>query len=400
MWKFLSVICLLLFLTGIGIAQDFELSYSLVRVRDGAILDSSQAEVPRTPASTLKVVTAVASKEVLGLEHRFFTEVRTDAKLRRGRLYGDLILSGSADPELNTDVWEQMATALLETGVRSVRGDLIVDPGPYAEPLYGSGWAWDDTGSWYSPEITGLSVNSGLMELDPGELPTWVNHSSPDSKSSSASMTPGYPGVNVVGKIPGKVAAVRAPLRAGELFRRALASRGIRIRGAIIVKRVEGGRILVRHQSRTLKEILTRALAKSDNLAMELMWRAADLHKPQCMKQQKFRQTDGSGLSRYNLITASQFTNLLLTEPWLKEVLPSAGEGTLKKRFRSYHGKPVLLAKTGSMSNVSGLVGYLFPGTERECVFSILINSHLGTYAERKALEDSLVESWVKMLER
>lgn len=391
-----KIVFLLLFLLTLpGLAQeDFELSYLLVRSSDGAVLAEQQPDVPRTPASTMKVLTAVAAKQFLGLEYRFATQVETVGNVRRGRLHGDLVLRGSANPELDLEALQNLVDSLSKRGIRSVRGDLVVDPGPWSDPVYGEGWAWDDAGSHYSPEITGLSLDGGQVALDPKNLPSWVQRG--EKENTSVLLRPGYEGI-LVGKIPERVTAPRMAIRTGEAFREALAARGIDVRGRLREGK-ESGEVVAVQWSRSLGELLTFALAKSDNLTMELLWRAANASAPEVLGDSKYRQADGSGLSRYNLISAGNLVKLLLEEKWLQEYLPAAGQGTLRERFPVHHQAKTIVAKTGSMSNVSGLVGYLYPGTARECVFAILINGHLGTYQERKAIEDSIVEGWLHLL--
>ena len=50
------------------------------------------------------------------------------------------------------------------------------------------------------------------------------------------------------------------------------------------------------------------------------------------------------------------------------------------------------------MSNVSALTGFLFPDSDKECVFAILINGHVGSSNDRKELEDRLVEEWARSI--
>ena len=150
----------------------YEVSYLLVRSCDGAVLAEHQPDKLRTPASSLKVVTAAAALEGLGPEREFLTTLVGDGSLERGRLKGDLGLKGEADPELTTSALIDLVDQLVSQGVRVIEGDLVVDPGPYSFPVYGPGWAWDDAGQDYSPEITGLSVNGGLMKLESDSPPS------------------------------------------------------------------------------------------------------------------------------------------------------------------------------------------------------------------------------------
>lgn len=371
----------------------YEISYLLVRSADGAVLAEHQPDKLRTPASSLKAVTAAAALEGLGPEREFFTTLVSDGALERGRLKGDLGLKGEADPELTTAALKTLVDQLASQGVRVIEGDLVVDPGPFSFPVYGPGWAWDDAGQDYSPEITGLSVNGGLMKLDRGSLPSWVSQ----TERSGVRLIPGREGVEVGRELPDEIAIPRVALRTGQALAVLLEQQGVRLQGGVRIGTARG-EALATHRSRKLREILKRALEVSDNLAMELVFRACQEQRPKCLEAEELRIVDGSGLSRYNLISARQLTKVLSENPSLKPLLVRPGEGTLKTRFLDGWAANNVLAKTGSMSNVSALTGFLFPDSDKECVFAILINGHVGSSSDRKELEDRLVEEWARSI--
>ena len=371
----------------------YEISYLLVRSADGAVLSEHQPDKLRTPASSLKVVTAAAALEGLGPEREFLTTLVSDGSLERGRLKGDLGLKGEADPELTSAALLDLVNQLASRGVRVIEGDLVVDSGPYSFPVYGPGWAWDDAGQDYSPEITGLSVDGGLMKLKSGELPSWVSQ----TDRSGVRLIPGREGVEVGPELPGEVAVPRVALRTGQTLAVLLEERGVRLRGKVRVGTARG-EALATYRSRKLRQILKRALEVSDNLAMELIFRASQKQRPTALQEEELRIVDGSGLSRYNLISARQLVKVLNENPSLKPLMVRPGEGTLKSRFRDGWAADNLVAKTGSMSNVSALTGYLFPDSDKECVFAILINGHVGSTQDRKELEDRLVEEWARSI--
>lgn len=371
--------------------DDFELSYLLVRSANGAVLAAQEEGKLRTPASAMKVVTAAAALEQLGPEHRYRTTVGITTKLDKTRVYGDLYLQGEADPELTRDALAELAGQLHALGLRRVIGDLVVDEGPFATPVYGSGWAWDDTGSPYSPEITGLAVDGGVVVVGSEEPLRGVEVVA--GEESSLHLIPGRAGILIRGTMPQRLAPPYSALRTGELFRRQLQQRGIIVTGAVRLGKAEGTELAV-HASRPLKEILQRALWVSDNLAMELIARSSAAGLPQSLQEAALRRADGSGLSRYNLLSARQLTTVLLASPELKALLPGPGEGTLRHRFSDLAVAGQLKAKTGTLGNISALTGYLYPGQPQECVFAILINGHLGSGSERKAIEDALVMRW------
>ena len=385
------LLLLLLLSSPLCAQEDYELSYLLIRRADGQVLATQEADKLRTPASTMKVLTAAAALEQLGSKHRYRTVLRSSAALNRGHLRGSLALLGDADPELKKADFSELAQAVQNQGIRWIDGDLLVDEGPYADPPYGNGWAWDDAGQEYQPEVTGLAIDSGVVSIAPDFRAPWLSVR-PEGEPG-VMLIPGRQGVLVQGALPDHLAAPYSSLRAGETLREALAHHGIRVKGQVKLGKAEGREIAV-HLSRPLTDILHQSLIVSDNLAMELVYRSSDKVLPQILAGQQLRRADGCGLSRYNLISARQMTMVLLARPDLRDLLPAGGEGTLSKRFLQGPAAGQVRAKTGTLGNVSALAGYLFPGTAQECVFAIMINGHLGPTTERKAIEDDLVQAW------
>jgi D-alanyl-D-alanine carboxypeptidase len=375
--------------------NDYELSYLLLRRASGQVLAAQEEDKLRTPASTMKVVTAAAALERLGPEHRYRTAAWSNGQVRKGRLAGDLALKGDADPELTQTNLAQLAGQVHALGIRRVDGDLVVDEGPYSDPPYGNGWAWDDAGEYYSPEVSGLAVDGGVVQTPLGFQAPWLIAVEPDAKDPALRLIPGREGVVARGALPDHIAPPRSSERTGELFRAQLQRLGIKVRGTVKLGRAQGREIAV-HQSRPLGLILLQALEVSDNLAMELIYRSSSLALPKALEKERLCRADGSGLSRYNLISARQLTTVLLDQPNLAELFPSGGRGTLSKRFLEGAAAGQVRAKTGTLSNVSALTGYLFPGTPDECVFAIMVNGHVDSTAQRKAIENDLVESWAQ----
>jgi PBP4 family serine-type D-alanyl-D-alanine carboxypeptidase len=108
---------------------------------------------------------------------------------------------------------------------------------------------------------------------------------------------------------------------------------------------------------------------------------------------------DGSGLSRYNEVTPNAVARLLRAM-WhhtdyetFVDALPTAGvDGTLERRLLATPGADNVHAKTGSLSAVRALSGYLLDGAGETLIFSLLLNGYDAPGAVAVALEDLLIE--------
>ena len=93
--------------------------------------------------------------------------------------------------------------------------------------------------------------------------------------------------------------------------------------------------------------------------------------------------TDGSGLSRRDLVTASATLQLLTFmsrhryASAFREALPIAGiDGTLKNRMKGTVAAGNVRAKTGTLSAVASLSGYVTSAAGERLVFSVMLNNY------------------------
>jgi D-alanyl-D-alanine carboxypeptidase/D-alanyl-D-alanine-endopeptidase (penicillin-binding protein 4) len=85
------------------------------------------AEVSRSPASVIKLVTTFAALDLLGPAYTWRTEAYLDGALEQDRLRGDLILKGGGDPYLTTERFWTLLRGLRANGLRHIEGDLVID---------------------------------------------------------------------------------------------------------------------------------------------------------------------------------------------------------------------------------------------------------------------------------
>lgn len=94
------------------------------------------ADIPRNPASTIKLLTTFVALDVLGPAHTWPTEAYIDGIVEKGRLRGDLILKGYGDPFLVTERFWLFLRELRRKGLQHVDGDLLIDNSHFApEPI-------------------------------------------------------------------------------------------------------------------------------------------------------------------------------------------------------------------------------------------------------------------------
>jgi D-alanyl-D-alanine carboxypeptidase/D-alanyl-D-alanine-endopeptidase (penicillin-binding protein 4) len=207
---------------------------------------------------------------------------------------------------------------------------------------------------------------------------------------------------------------------AADVFRAALNRHGVRVLGRTVLGRATPADAapLARHDSMPLAELLVPFLKLSNNGHAEVLtkeigrvlsgsgtWSAgltaiSEYVADTGMDTGTLRQRDGSGLSRRTMVPPAQFAALLgavRAEPWFDTwyaALPVAGNpdrtvgGTLRSRMRDTPAANNVHAKTGSLTGVSSLSGYVTDADGRLLAFSVVLNNYLASSV--KGLEDQI----------
>jgi D-alanyl-D-alanine carboxypeptidase/D-alanyl-D-alanine-endopeptidase (penicillin-binding protein 4) len=203
------------------------------------------------------------------------------------------------------------------------------------------------------------------------------------------------------------------------LFRDALARHGVQVTGPTqtSVATPAGAQQLASHDSMPLSQLLTPFLKLSNNMHAEILvktmgrvvsgagtWAAGRSVISQRLTTMGVASgttyvADGSGLSRMDQLAPDQVISILRaarTKPWFPTwytALPIAGMsdpmvgGTLRSRMQGTPAAGNLHAKTGSMTGVSALSGYITSADGQPLVFSLISNNFLGS---AKAVEDAV----------
>ncbi len=423
----------------------------------GRIWYARNARTLMMPASNMKIVTLAAAIQTLGWDYRFKTTLETTGTIDAGVLNGDLIVRGTGDPTINTRekrataIFDEWAAALKTAGITRIDGKVIGDASAFDSRGLGQGWAWDYLQDSYAAPVSALELNENTatltvrpgpnpgdaarLELSPGTGLGLVHHVTTGAPGSRTSIDVDRPPAGAWLDITGTIAvdatpfsdevAVASPsLYFAHSLLNALVARGIDVRGLPADVEDRRGvtpiitaaprRVLVETQSPPLREIATVMMKVSQNLYAETLLKAIGVAKTGTGTTAAGRdaareiftawnvpttyvQADGSGLSRYDYVTAEMLVALLErlhSDAAFIATLPVAGkDGTISTRMRATRAEANAVAKTGSISNVRALSGYVKTRDGETLAFSVLANNFTVPAATINWMADLAVET-------
>ena len=311
---------------------------------DSAIYVYNHRQTMR-PASTMKLVTAIAAIDRLGGSYQLRTSLYYKGRIADRTLTGDLYCVGGMDPRFDGDDLRAFVESIRQLDIDTIRGRLVADRSFKEPELLGEGWCWDDDNPVLSPLL--ISRKDNFMDR------------------------------------------LAEQLRENNIF----------LDGGITEGILPGGAIKMCTRTHAIEQVLTKMLKESDNLYAESMFfqiAAAGGSRPAKASHARtainrliqkigltpssYKVADGSGLSLYNYVSAELLTRLL-RYAWrnsnisdcLLPALPIAGvDGTLKNRMKGTTAAGNVRAKTGTLTGISSLAGYCTAGNGHELCFAII----------------------------
>ncbi len=425
------------------------MAYSLTRRQTLVELNPGTLLVP---ASTVKLLSAASSYESVGWDYRFETSVWATGPIVDGTLHGDLLVEGGGDPSIDSRGFpglEDWASTLADLGIQRIEGRVIGDDDAVEEPRPSLAWAWDDLG--YSSGVLFGALNTSENRLSvmvspgpqaggPAEL-TVEPHAAhrplvsraltsdgnapqflwPEQRPAEAELT-------IAGSIRAGAKPSRLLVSAGNptqwfagVLRHHLVARGIAVSGeAVDVDDVqpapqrEYATLLFIHRSAPLRELVRPMLKDSVNLYGEALMRLNSgpgvLPTNDAALEGLNRRlaawgvapgaqqiVDGSGLSRRNALSPEALVIVLQRmydpkgqSPFV-QALPIAGvDGSLGSRLKDTPAAGNLRAKTGTMSNIRTLAGYVTTRDKEDVALVVMVNNFEGTGEEAVAAIDAI----------
>ncbi|CAH7214657.1 D-alanyl-D-alanine carboxypeptidase [Vibrio chagasii] len=401
------------------------------------------------PASTLKLVTALAAKLELGDDFHYTTSI-----LRSGN---DSIISFSGDPTLQREQLKSLLAQYAKSQSRTIKGNLYLDNTAYTGYQRAVGWPWDILGVCYSAPSSAMTLDSNCAQAsiytkDNGSTRVYIPAHYPIEVTTNAATvtrsgqkatqcdlelitTPNnsytLSGCLVERKkpLPLKFAIQNPELYTSQVVNSLLKELKIQVKGDVLIGAKEGTNkaiLVASHHSAKLPELLDTMLKKSDNLIADNLTKTLGAkfyvqsgsfnNGTEAIKQilltkanidlSKAQLVDGSGLSRNNRIR-SQTMAKVLRYIWendsqlnLINAMPTSGmNGTLKYR-QSMRKEPIqsnIIAKSGSLYGTYNMAGY---GLDESGKPSSLFVQFVRDYFPEEQDPDKPVEAPITQFER
>jgi multidrug resistance protein, MATE family len=431
-------------------------SFIVIDTATGKTVAAANADVPRSPASTMKVVTTYAALDSLGPAYLWHTRAFARGEVRDGILSGDLVLKGGGDPYLTLERWWGFARQLRNTGLRAIHGDIIIDDSAYALPPEDPGAFDGRPNRSYNVAPDALLVNFQSVEF----------HVAPDTAAQRVIVSADPLPDNLVIDNRIRFAAGRCRRSADRVdftvksslqdhvvfsgtlaaqcpareFRRALLQPREYAYGTFLAYwRQLGGEFsghlrtgtapadavpLLDYDSQSLGELIRLTNKFSNNvmardlfltLGTQRFGEPATLENSRTaiaawgqsrnLGLEQMRIDNGSGLSREERISAAALARVLLLawhspfQPEFLASLPLAGiDGTLRSRLRDVAAGSVRL-KTGSLAGVSAIAGFVTAADGSSYVTVSIVNDARADAGAAESVHAAVIR-WTQGLAR
>jgi len=373
------------------------------------------------PASVQKMLTIVPIVETLGYDYKFSTELYKREK------NGYLIKLG-ADPYLSTSDLETLIKNIDDSAINKI----YIDDTIIEQKDWGEGWQWDDDLNALMPRFNSYNLDDNKIKItitktEPGRQALIINPSkyplvfynnvttgdkndikiSRDNiTASNALKLDGIVSTSVTRYIPNN------NLKRYFNFKltNALEERRIYLKAAYEYTSKNNNDNKVAEVVHSLESAINDIFKNSNNMTIETMNKLAankyykktgtDIDGLKLINQyynkiglntSRIRLVDASGVSKNNLVDSDFVSEFLIKNKDSKVLsyLASPGEGTLTHRLLPL--KNVLKAKTGTLSDISSIAGYITSKNGHHYAFCIMINDPASGESAKKMLEDYIL---------
>ena len=405
------------------------------------------------PASNMKIVTTGAALYFLGPDYRFKTHLALCGKVKGGKLSGDVVIIGGGDPQFSLNDLAQFVSTITNLGIKEITGDIIVIDEYFTDERLPTGWAWHYLDARYAPEISALSMNHNCVNvrMEATKIGDYARVSiEPETKyvklinkmktktgddsiiiyrrpEANIIYTEGAIGVYHTKNI--EVAVKDPAMFVGSYFAEILNDSGTKFRGRVIRKedakfaetdtfKMDIDSVISAPLIDIIKDINTESVNLNAEILIKTLgacFNSEGSFRSGLQMVKRFLDTcsvdtsmvllsDGSGLSRHNLISPYDLGLVLkylycsqIFKDINKLLLPVPGQGTLEKRFKNFGYE--LRAKTGTLDAVSCLSGYLKIDEANYC-FSMMFNNFICPRETVEKVQEQILRAFTEQEEK
>ena len=419
-----------------NIDENASIGIKIVSLKSKKVLFEKNSKKLLTPASNTKLLTYASAIELLDLSYNFKTVIQSYNK--------NIILTGSGDPTLKSEDLDSLALIINQSF--SEIDTLFINTKKMDDLEYGTGWMWDEGSEEYSAPINTLIVNKNCVTFEysadkigkPARLnyTPYSNQIIINNQSITVDDTTDFLKLQIerdwvkqtnTFDISGEI-LINSPndtltkniynpnLFNANLFANHLSLHGSTVNNIVFTKIFNlPYDTLAFHESKKINVIGEKMMNESDNQIAEVFLKTLGfkfqkegssskgirtlktfLHNKAMIDTNFLHIQDGSGLSRYNLLNVDQIISLLVymnESPYrqqFKNSLPFGGKRGSRLEGRLVYAGNKIRAKTGSLSGVSALSGYIESNSLGPLAFSIIINGFTGSSDPFRKLQDDI----------
>lgn len=405
------------------------LAISIRDVESGNVIYEQNQNKLLHPASTLKLFTTYSSLNTLGYDYLFKTQFYKDKQ-------GDLYIKLGADPLLTSSQLQQAFQKLKAEGNTSFK-NLYFDDSIIDKKEFAPGWMWDDDTNPYTPKVSCYNLDGNIVRVamtnnPDGFAQTTLKSTYPMSVISvvKTGAKSDYLEVNRYNWMNPEVVEIYGNLKAAKPINipissmrryfihnveKALESNKINISNTLYSSKiVPSDAVLITEITNPISRTISSILHNSNNLMVESIFKLAsakkysatgtdflgeevfkDFYKKLGLETDNIIVKDGCGVSRNNLLYADWMTQALNKIYKQKDFekfrdnMAQSGDGTLNNRLYPLRGEVWL--KTGSLSNVSAIAGYVKSQDGHTYSIVILTQNFIQEQSTVKKFEDEII---------
>lgn len=347
---------------------------------------------PMIPASITKIFTTATALSLMGKEYRLSTILFTDdTNLKDGVINGNLYLKGFGNATFTSEDLLNFINKLKSIGIREITGNIIGDDTYFDNIYFREDWIENERANVKLPPISALVL---------------------DRNKTTTLRKKGRRRIYVTENFK------NPPLNIAQKFKQIIEENDIIVNGSAKSGVTPDNVIEIAEASVQLTDLIAMINKHSDNFLAECLFKAigafySGKQGNSFYSQQAIQEfikknniysvnteiVDGSGISRFDQITAASVNGVLETmyfdlrnfETFYNSLSHAGVDGTLRNRLSELPEGFTFKGKTGTLNSVIGLSGYLTSEDKDDLIVTILFEFNRGSWNYYRDIQDEII---------